>query len=45
MKAFEIANSIDPDDVVHNEPSRQDLHHVASNIRILNMILLGRTRF
>ena len=37
----EFANSVDLDEVAHNEPPHLDLHCLPSSLRILNMILLG----
>ena len=39
----EFTNSIDPDEVAHNEPPHQDLHCLSSGLSILNIILLDET--
>ena len=41
MKIAEFANSIDLDEVAHNEPPHLDLHCLPSSHRILHMIQLG----
>ena len=38
MKIAEFANSIDLDEVAHNEPPNQDLHCLPSSVWILCMI-------
>ena len=45
MKIDEFANSVDPDEVAHNEPPHLDLHCLPSSLRILNMIQLGLNIF
>ena len=37
----EFANSVDLDEVAHNEPPHLELHCLPSCLRILNMIQLG----
>ena len=37
-KIAEFANSLDLDEMAHNEPPHQDLHCLPSSLRILNMI-------
>ena len=34
----EVANSINLDEVAHNEPPHLDLHCLLSSLRIINMI-------
>ena len=41
----EFANSVDLDEVAHNEPLHLDLHCLPSSLRILNMIYLGLNNF
>ena len=38
MKTVEFANSIDLDEVAHDEPPHLDLHCLPSSLLILNMI-------
>ena len=45
MKIAEFANSVDLDEVAHNEPPHLDLHCLPSALRILNMIYLGLNIF
>ena len=44
-KIAEFANSVDLDEVAHNEPPHPDLHCLLSNLQILNMIQLGHNIF
>ena len=44
LKIVEFANSVDPNEVAHNEPPHRDLQFcfaLCSSVRILNMIELG----
>ena len=45
MKIVELANSVDPDEAAHNEPSHQDLQCLPSSFRNFNMIQLGEIIF
>ena len=45
MKKAEFANSVDLDEVAHNEPPHLDLHCFSSRFQILNMIEHGRNIF
>ena len=45
VKIVELANSVDPDEVAHNEPPYLNLHFLPCNVRILNMISLGQDIF
>ena len=38
MKIVEVANSIDPDEEAHNEPSHLDLNSLPSSLCILSII-------
>ena len=40
-KIDKFANSVDLDEVTHDEPPHLDLHCLASGLSILNMIWLG----
>ena len=40
-KTAEFANSVDLDEVAHNELPHQDLHCLPSSLCILNMVELG----
>ena len=44
MKTVKLANSVDSDEVAHNEPPHQNLLCLPSSLRILNMIKLGALR-
>ena len=44
-KIAEFANSVDLDEVAHNEPPHLDLHCLTSSPWILNMIQFGRKIF
>ena len=41
MKIAEFANSVDLDEVAHNEPPHLDLHCLPCCLQILNIIQLG----
>ena len=41
-KIVQFANSIDPDEVAHNEPSHLGLHYLLYSLRALNMNKLGK---
>ena len=41
MQIAEFTNSIDLDEVAHNEPPHLDLHCLPASLRIHNMIKLG----
>ena len=45
LKRVVFANSVDPDEVAHNEPPHLDLHCLPSSLWILNMITLGQNIF
>ena len=46
MKIAEFANSVDPDEVAHNEPPHLDLHSLSLILKfILNIIKLGQKVF
>ena len=40
-KTIEFANSVDLDEVAHNEPPHLDLHCLSSSLWILNVVQLG----
>ena len=42
MKAAEFTNSVDPNQVAHDEPPYLDLHCLSSSLWILNMIKLDK---
>ena len=44
-KIAEFANSVDLDEVAHNEPPHLDLHCLPSSLWILNMMQLGLNIF
>ena len=44
-KQNEFPNSVDLDEVAHNEPPHLDLHCFPTRLCILNMIQLGRNIF
>ena len=41
MQIVEFANSVDLDEVAHNEPPHLDLHCLLCSLCFLNMIYLG----
>ena len=41
MKIAEFSNSVDPDEVAHNEPPHLNLHCLLSSLWIFNMLQLG----
>ena len=38
LKKVEFANSVDPDEVAHNEPPHQDVHCLLLSLKINNVI-------